>query len=865
MKSLLLAETSATRRKALSTLLEARGFLSQNVSGPEQAFEIVRNLQHTASDLSAVVLGWPEYPEAVTEDVFSLLKNSSYEHLPVLVLADWNDGAALNWTLSRPRTALVMWADYQEAPQALTKLLDNPESSSLDRAPEQESNANMRILFVDDSATVRLAYARLLTKEGYQVEVANSVAEGSEKLRESKIDIAVVDYFMPEQNGPSLISIMKRNPATAHIISAILTGTYSDSVIRESLAAGATECMFKNEAKELFLARVNSLARTVRDRKTVENERERLDGILSSVGDGVYGVDTRGLVKFVNPAALNILGLQDAGEIINHSAHESFHFAFEDGTPILPSGCYLSACYANGESVPNWQTTFWSVAKRPIPVECTIYPMVIGGVRQGSVVAFRDVSMRRLLEDELRWQATHDSLTKLHNRAWFEAELELELARLKRSEHSCLLLFVDVDRFKYINDTAGHAAGDKLLQEVSERLRSRLRASDHLARMGGDEYALILRNISGSDPEVLSDGFRKALTTSPFSYAGKNYRITVSIGAARMDRNTPSSQHAMANADIACHIAKNGGRNRIHVYSPETDERAAMDADLGWSHRLETALKQNGFALNYQAMMPVHGLSPHYNMERSEDMMREQFELNPKCPHAFEVLIRLKDGNGGLIAPDAFLPTAERFGMMVEIDKWVIDNALRALRDSVIIEPKTVISINLSAQTLSNVGISQYVTDKLVEHRIDGSNVIFEITESRALTNIDLVRELIAKLRALGCAIAVDDFGTGFSTFAYLKHLDADYLKLDGSLIQGLPNDPLDIAVVRAISTVAKAAGKITIAECVESMETLRALRECGIDWVQGYGIARPRHVLGNRVGNNVIPVRALANQNLSA
>jgi PAS domain S-box-containing protein len=445
LKPILIAESSTTRRRAMSTLLSQKGYAVTALSSSDEAFTVLKRLGSTAASFAAVVLGWPEYADGIAEDVFGLLHGDQYEHLPVLILADSNSPAAVNWRMTRPGTALLLWTDYIEAPDALHQLLHPNVTQPATR--DDQHGAALRVLLVDDSATVRLAFSKLMGKQGYQVETASSVADGLERCRAQPFDIAIVDYFMPEANGTALISELRRDSAHSHVLAAILTGTYSDAVIQESLASGAVECLFKSEAKELYLARLGSLARTVRDRKAIDNERRRLQGILSSVGDGVFGVDPKGVIQFINPAAVDILGYGAPEDLVGRGAHETFHFAFEDGTPMPRSACFLSQCYANGNQVPAWQSVFWTVAKRAVPVECTVYPMKIDGAREGSVVAFRDISSRRMLEEELRWQAEHDALTKLHNRAWFEVQLEQEISRLKRTEQTSVLLFIDVDRF----------------------------------------------------------------------------------------------------------------------------------------------------------------------------------------------------------------------------------------------------------------------------------------------------------------------------------------------------------------------------------------------------------------------------------
>ncbi len=838
MKSVLLAEASPTRRRALSGLLQQRGYSVTAPASLGEGLIFLRAARGRAMTLDAVVVGWPDYTDAMSEDLFGLLHGESFEHLPVLLLADSGSEAAVNWRMTRPRTSLLLWADYAESAEALDQML-RPQTALA--TPIVSQGQALRVLLVDDSATVRAAFTKLMHRQGYLVETADSVATGLRKALSMPFDIAIVDYFMPEANGPELISALRNSPKTQHILAAMITGTYSDSVITESLACGAMECLFKSEAKDLFLARLASLARTVNDRKAIDAERRRLEGILSSVGDGVYGVDGDGTIQFINPAAVDLLGYPGAHELIGRNAAEVVHPAQEDGTPLTRSASFLSQCYASGSQIPSWQTTFWSADRTPVPVECTVYPLRVDGERTGSVVAFRDVSAQRQLEEQLRWQAEHDGLTKLYNRSWFENQLDQELTRLRRSGTVSLLLFVDLDRFKYINDTAGHTAGDQLLVEVSRRLKSRLRGSDHLARMGGDEYAIILRNVHAEDVEALADGFRKALTAAPFSYGGKSYRITVSIGAARLDKHTLSPGEAMAQADIACHLSKSAGRNKTHVYTEESGKRAAMEADLGWSARLEEALRSDRFELCYQPIIPLRGIERDPLADDGHAIWQRQLDRNPDAPVLFEVLIRMRGNHGDLISPNAFLPTAERFGMMGDIDRWVIDRALRALRD-VRDSPRPVsLTLNLSAQSLASETLVEFITDRVVRYNVDPGALVFEITESRAIEDITGVQALLHELRTLGCQIAVDDFGTGFSTFAYLRQLEADYLKIDGSIIQGLPDDPLDRTVIAALTSIAEIAGKRTIAEWVEDPKMLVALYECGVDYAQGYAVAHPR------------------------
>lgn len=839
MKMILLAESSQTRRRALSAVLSHYGYGVTAVATLAEAYDTLLKAQIGHSNLDAVVLGWPEYSEGIAEDVFGLLHGERFEHLPVLVMADSSNANAVNWRMSRPRTALTLWSDYLEAPSAIDQLLRPMQTIKPALSSHEEQ---IKILFVDDSATIRAGYSKLLQKHGYFIETADSVDEGWKKVSVQNYDIAIIDYLMPEQNGTALITKIRNNPETQHILTATITGTYSDAVISESLACGALECLFKSESKDLLLARIASLARTINDRKAIDNERRRLQGILSSVGEGVYGVDSDGTIQFINPAALDLLGYSHSSELVGQNAFDAFHYADEDGSPMQRTASYLNLCYTNGSEVSSWQTLFWTSNKRGVPVECNIHPLKMETELNGSVVAFRDISARRALEEELRWQAEHDSLTKLYNRGWFESQLEQECSKVRRTGQVAMLLFIDLDRFKYINDTAGHAAGDKLLVEVSQRLKSRLRGADYLARMGGDEFAVLLTNVGSSDLTTLAEGFRRVLTASPFTYGGKSYRITLSVGCARIDDTTNSPSDAMAHADIACHMAKTSGRNQCQIYSHETGRLAALDVDLGWSVRLEEAFRTDRFALCYQPIVPLKGIeNDTVGNNNSKDIWLRQLERNPYSEALFEVLIRMKGNQGELISPNAFLPAAERFGLMQDIDFWVINHALMALRETRDSPRPIGLTINISAQTLEKGGIPDYVTAKIVEYDVNPAALVFEITESHSINDLESAQKQLSALRALGCRIAVDDFGTGFSTFAYLRQIEADILKIDGSLIQGLPHDNLDRTIIAALTSIAETAGKLTVAECVEDASMLLTLYECGVDMAQGYIVGMPR------------------------
>lgn len=838
MPRILFIEPSATLRHALGKQLRHSDYDVTTETDYETGLEHLLS-QQSRLPFDAIILGWPNQTLTSTDELLSRLSEAPFNKLPLVVLSHEADPAKLGWASGRKHTALLLWDNHHDIVLSLKKLL------SLELAPtnicDRGHKEPIQILLVDDSPTARVKFRKLLVNAGYRTDTAAGAKEALEKAHQTHYDIAIIDYFMPDVTGDVLCRKLRDDSYTSAIMPAILTSTYMDKVITDSLAAGAVDCMFKNEADNLFLARVAAMSRTVCMTRRIEQERLRLSGILSSVGDGVYGISHEGLITFVNPAVRQILGYGKDQRLIDRKPADLFH---NDNAMMSIPGKEdqpIRQAIEEGQKLHAVESVFIRTDGTPIQVELTIFPLCIDGHQEGAVIAFRDISLRKLLEEELKWQANHDPLTKLLNRMYLEDALGQEVQRLKRSEEQSALLYIDLDRFKYINDTIGHAAGDQLLIEIGRQLNQRLRKADILARLGGDEFAIILHNINTEALFNAADGFRQLLEDYSFTREGRIYKINGSIGVALINQETRTPGEILSNADIACYIAKGKGRNKTHIYHHDQDDKASMDMELGWSTRLRQALENDSFSLYYQPIIPLARIDMD-TLPREQGALWTQLLQHESSDTdiIYEVLLRLHSSQGSPISPNAFLPTAERFNMMPDIDNWVVKNALEQLAHYQSSHPATTFSINLSGQSLGSQNLLDTIVHTISSKSLNPQHILFEITETCAITRIDDARNFIGQLSEFGCRFALDDFGSGYCSFAHLKNLPVDFIKIDGLFVKDITNDPMDRAIVTSITHIAHSLGKKTIAEFVENATTLKLLKDCGVDYVQGFYITHP-------------------------
>ncbi|WP_299489492.1 bifunctional diguanylate cyclase/phosphodiesterase [Acaryochloris sp. IP29b_bin.137] len=433
----------------------------------------------------------------------------------------------------------------------------------------------------------------------------------------------------------------------------------------------------------------------------------------------------------------------------------------------------------------------------------------------------RDITEAQILSKQLRYQATHDALTGLVNRNEFENRLSYVLDQIQSIPADHALCFLDLDQFKIVNDTVGHLAGDVLLEQVADVLQSNIRQTDILSRLGGDEFGLFLENCSLENARIVTEKIVSEISRFRFVWEGQLFKIGVSIGVVPITSNTTDLAKLFAKADVACYSAKNMGRNRVHFYHAKAQDVAEHHCKLMQVSTIRQALEENRFRLFYQPIVPL--------------------DIEANIPTCYEILLRLQDSQGKILSPGSFIPAAERYGLMLEIDKWVIKNVLYKYGKHFQHQDNTHIAINLSGSSLNDDALLVFVQEQLEQTQLEAQKICFEITETVAISNFKQAIKFIEKMKELGCQFALDDFGSGFSSFSYLKRFPVDYLKIDGSLVKDIVKDSTHQVMVSAINQICRTMGIKTIAEFVENGDTIVALEAIGVDYLQGYALGKPQ------------------------
>lgn len=564
----------------------------------------------------------------------------------------------------------------------------------------------------------------------------------------------------------------------------------------------------------------------ITERKRAEMEvhaqKERAEVTLNSIADGVITTDNEGMVDYLNPVAEMLTGWKLA-EARGRPVREIFMLRHEIEGHTLENPAEV--CLREGKLTDVGQHSILvSRDGREIPIQDSAAPILdTAGRLAGVVLVVHDVSRERQLRRQLAHHAAHDSLTGLINRREFEVRLEnaLESARQGASH---VLLYVDLDQFKVVNDTCGHSAGDQLLKQVTALIRGFVRAADTVSRLGGDEFGVLLENCSLERAVEIADDMRNAIRDYRFVAKEAAFEIGASIGLVAIGEDSENIESLLAAADVACYAAKDAGRNRVHVY--QHGAAPERHAEMQWVSRITRAIDEDRLELYFQPIVPVG-------------------EMVDKRGH-FELLVRMRDENGRMVPPNAFIPAAERYNIMPMVDRWVIVHALRdlAFRPE---EGKSddgyTLAINLSGTSLNDDKFLEFVIAAIDEHRPHERTICFEITETAAISNLARAVHFMNELKARGCEFSLDDFGNGLSSFSYLQNLPVDYIKIDGNFVRNIAANHVHQCMVDAIHRVGKAMGIRMIAEHVESRQTLELLAEIGVEYVQGFHISAPQPV----------------------
>ncbi|MDH5655594.1 MAG: EAL domain-containing protein [Spirochaetia bacterium] len=554
------------------------------------------------------------------------------------------------------------------------------------------------------------------------------------------------------------------------------------------------------------------------------HEKEQALVTLKSIGDAVITTNTEGTIQFINPIAEKLTGYSKE-EAVNRSLSDIFTIKNEINGETLESP--LEKCLREGKIIAlSNHTVLRQKNGNEIPIEDSAAPIKNNtGEIIGAVLVFHDVLDARKLKNQLEWQASHDPLTELYNRREFEKRLSDIISEESRTGTSHCMLYLDLDQFKIVNDTCGHSAGDELLRQISPILQDAISENDFLARLGGDEFGILLINSDIERARLYTDKIIKAINNFRYLVNDRIFEIGASIGIVNITDLDKSISSIMSNADLACYAAKDLGRNRYYVFEINDSDMAKKHKEMEWVSRINSAFENNFFRLYTQKIIPVSG----------QNGFQEHHE----------VLLRLSENNEKIITPGAFLSAAERYHLIQDIDKWVIDasfNYLSGFLDKNK-SKKISLSINLSGMSVSDEYLLDFIYDRMKFYKTPPESVCFEITETAAIANLGRVHKLMLELKSAGFRFALDDFGSGLSSFAYLKHLPVDYLKIDGNFVSELLESPVDRAMVESINQIGHVMNLKTIAEFVVKEEILNQLKNIGVDYAQGFAISKPQPI----------------------
>lgn len=679
--------------------------------------------------------------------------------------------------------------------------------------------AKERVLIVEDEKIIALDLQRRLERFGYIIcETCSEGVDAIEKAKLHKPDIILMDIML---NGPmdgiEAAKIIKQNQRIPVVF---LTAYVDDRTLERAKTAEPYGYILKPfKERELYTA-IDIALYKFNSEQFIKKQERLFSAILHSVNDGLIAVDNDMRILFINPVASHMGGWAEE-ECRGKPIHQVLSMIDSKTlNPILPSAL------PEGESSNKFHDVILkSRLGQTYIIDGSITKIhQAGNEIEGYVIAFRDVTELRKLSATVDYQTSHDKLTGLGNREDFVKKLQSILEEMERYGGAHTLLQLDVDRFKIVNDTSGTKAGDELLRQVATYIQTLTQRNDIAARLGGDEFAVVLRDCVLENAIQVAQRLQEAVQNHRFIWQNNLFPITLSIGLVPLSGEDSDIHMIMAAADDACYIAKEEGGNRIRVFQRNEEKYILRRGQMEWVSKINQALKTDKFRLWYQLIEPIRPLPG----------------IHPKL----EILIRMEGEDGSIISPGDFIPSAERYGLISAIDRWVFENAIKAwvqLRTENHDLVNRLFSINISGATLLDETFIDFAINITNHYGASPGNFCLEITETSAIQNLSYAILFIEKLKSHGFTFSLDDFGSGFSSFNYLKNLPVDYLKIDGSIVQNIDESLINFTMVESINSMGHVIGLKTIAEFARNPSIVERLHRIGVDYAQGYAIAEPK------------------------
>ncbi len=821
-KHILVFMPNAEQRAVVSDTLRTAGYANTTeVSAPTEAFSVIaeKHFDLIVSDVELGDLdGW-RFARLVRSGALNINEN-----LPIVMIsASYSERIAEATARAFQVNRFIAYRDVQSLPLAADEIFNT--------GYDQEAPKPTLLVIEDYPDTVELV--KRVLRSRFEIDVALTGKEGLDKWIEKRHSLVLLDVMLPEMSGNEVLKeILKRSPSQSVVM---MTARSTPQRAGELIIEGAVDFISKPFRTEQ-LRRVCEIAEQREDfivstqefaehQEALFREKELAQITLQSIADGVITTDLNGVIDFMNTAAERISGWTQE-EAIGKHIYQILNCVNEDRDGTYQYNPTAECLEMKRPVYGSPNIAFINREGRELKLDHVTSPIrnrkkdIIG-----TVTVFRDVTEEHHLEKKLEYQANHDALTGLTNRAAFEERLRMVLEDQLHHDVNYALCYIDLDQFKLVNDTCGHVAGDQLLRQIKSIMLGKIRrTSDTLARFGGDEFVLLLENCSAQQAVRIAQDVCDAIQAHKFVYDNKTFAIGASIGVVPISLDTRDVNDALRMADNACYVAKEKGRNRVHVYHVNDQELMKRRGEMHVVSKINHAIEHNNFGLFHQIIKPL------------DSAQNEGKHI--------EILLRMKNESGEWISPGFFLPAAERYSVAPKVDRWVLQSTFSWFAENQsALDQVAMCSINLSGLTLTDDSVVDFIANQIESQHLPPEKFCFEITETSAIQNIQEASEFITRIKAIGCTFALDDFGSGMSSYAYLKNLPVDYLKIDGMFVRSILEDPIDHAMVKSINDIGHVFGLQTIAEFVESDEIMEVLNEIGIDFAQGYAIHKPAHI----------------------